>query len=89
MSFHLTVASPDGKLFDGEAEMLTLRAAEGDMAVMAEHVSYITTVKACTAVIHLPSEEEKRFSTSGGLLSVNHNHASVLCGSVKWEESTN
>ena len=32
-TFPLTVASPDGNLFHGEAVQLTLRGSEGDLAV--------------------------------------------------------
>ena len=34
-TFPLTISSPDGDLFRGEAEMLILRGTEGDLAVMA------------------------------------------------------
>ena len=41
-TFPLTVASPDGKLFHGEAVQLTLRGSEGDLAVLAGHIPFIT-----------------------------------------------
>ena len=44
--FRLKISSPDGDIFDGDIQMLVLRGAEGDLAVMAGHAPFITSVKA-------------------------------------------
>ena len=46
-TFRLIVSSPDGNLFDGDAVMLTLRGVEGDLAIMAGHVPFLTSVVSC------------------------------------------
>ena len=43
-SFHLTVSSPDGDLFGGDATFLSLRGVEGDLAIMAGHIPFVTAV---------------------------------------------
>ena len=43
-TFPLLISSPDGDLFRGDAEMLILRGTEGDLAVMAGHVPFVTAV---------------------------------------------
>ena len=43
-TFPLIISSPDGDLFRGEAEMVILRGTEGDLAVMAGHVPFVTAV---------------------------------------------
>ena len=43
-TFHLTVASPDGNKFDGEVYKLDVRGVEGELAIMAGHIPFITSV---------------------------------------------
>ena len=43
--YHLTVSTPSGTVFDGDAVFLSLRGAGGDLAVMAGHIPFVTTVK--------------------------------------------
>ena len=44
-TFSLIISSPDGDLYRGEAEKLILRGTEGELAVMAGHVPFVTAVK--------------------------------------------
>ena len=44
-TFPLTIASPDGNLFDQPVVRLILRGTEGDLAVMAGHIPFITAVR--------------------------------------------
>ena len=34
-TFHLTVVTPDGCAFDGQAERVVCRAIDGDLAILA------------------------------------------------------
>ena len=40
-SFPLKIVTPDGLVFDGQAEMVKVRTLEGDMAVMARHINCV------------------------------------------------
>ena len=40
-SFRLQIVTPDGSLFDGQAEALRLRTSEGYVSIRAGHVDYI------------------------------------------------
>ena len=60
-TFPLTISSPDGNLFHGEAEMLILRGTEGDLAVMAGHVPFVTAVVQNRCVVI--TEEGRREGT--------------------------
>ena len=44
-TFPLIISSPDGDLFRGEAVRLILRGTEGELAVMAGHVPFVTAVR--------------------------------------------
>ena len=43
-TFHLTVVTPDGCAFDGQAERIVCRAIDGDLAILAKHVDYCTAL---------------------------------------------
>lgn len=43
-TFHLTVVTPDGCAFDGQAERIVCRAIDGDLAILANHGDYCTAL---------------------------------------------
>ncbi len=44
--FNLTVSTSDGNLFEGDVERISLRGADGDFAILADHIPFVTVVKA-------------------------------------------
>ena len=85
-TYKLTVATPDGNRFQGEAVALYLRGAEGDLAVLAGHTPFITAVQPGTCRIQLPDETEKAGHTDGGLLTVDGETVTLLSGSFRWTD---
>ena len=43
-TFHLQIVTPDGLMFDGDAEKLLVRTTEGDVGIMSGHCDYVTPV---------------------------------------------
>ena len=82
--FMLTVSSPDGDIFKDEVIKLILRGAEGDLAVLAEHAPFITSVKSGKCKIYLSETEIREATTDGGILSVAGNNVTLLSGSFKF-----
>ena len=68
--------------------MLTVRGVEGELAVMAGHVPFVTTVVACRVKIELADEEadDRVGYTEGGLLSVSSDAVTLLSSSFRWED---
>ena len=85
-TYNLTIATPDGNRFQGEVMGLFVRGAEGDLAVLAGHMPFITSVKAGACRIHLPDGEEKSATLDGGLLTVSDKTVTLLSGSFAWDE---
>lgn len=83
-TFDLVISSPNGNLFEGKAERIILRGSEGDLAVMAGHIPFITSVKPCKCKITLDNGEEKSGYLNGGLLTVSENKVTLLSSSFKW-----
>ncbi len=85
-TFRLTVATPDGNRFQGDAAMLTLRGSEGDLAILAGHIPFITSVKPGECTVVLPDDTERIGEVEGGLLTVSAEETTLLSGSFRWKE---
>jgi len=83
-TFPLLISTPDGNRFSGDAVMLTLRGIEGELAVMAGHIPFITSVKPCDCKVIMEDGTEKIGRTDGGLLTVSKENVTLLCGSFRW-----
>lgn len=84
-TFLLTISSPDGCLFTGQVARITLRGAEGDLAVMAGHVPFITSVQAGDCLVHLEDGKVKNAKTEGGLLTVTREGVTLLTTVLTWQ----
>ena len=85
-TFPLIMSSPDGDLFRGEAEMLILRGTEGDLAVMAGHVPFVTAVVRGDCVVITDTEERKEGVIEEGLLTVDADRTTVLTSGLTWNK---
>ena len=83
-TFHLVISGPDGDIFSGECEKLDVRGVEGELAVMAGHIPFITAVKPCECKIVLPDDSEKKATIGGGILTVQNDKTTLLCSDFKW-----
>lgn len=84
-TYNLIISTPDGSVFDDKVEALVVRGTEGELAVMAGHVPFITAVKPgeCKVVL---SETQQKFATiGGGILTVQSNKTTLLCSDFKWK----
>ncbi len=83
-TFRFVISTPDGNLYEGDIVKISLRGAEGDLAVMANHTPFVTSVKPCRAHIELEDGTDKPFDVERGLLSVADNKVILMSGSAKW-----
>ncbi len=85
-TFPLIISSPEGDLFRGDAVNLSLRGVEGDLAILAGHIPFITSVVPCDCTIELSSGEIKKGHTEGGVLTVSKDTVTLLSGSFTFQE---
>ncbi len=83
-TFPLIISSPDGDIFRGEAKELILRGTEGELAVLAGHVPFVTAVKKGRCVVEDAEGHRKTGLISGGLLTVSREKTTLLTSSLKW-----
>ena len=86
-TFRLIVSSPDGTVFDGDVAILSLRGIAGELAVMAGHVPFVTTVVPCDCKLEFDDDSERIGHTEGGLLAVGKDKVTLLSGSFRFKDN--
>lgn len=84
-TFPLIVSSPDGDLFRGDAEMIILRGTEGELAILAGHIPFVTAIVPGRCVIVNAEGERKEGTVAGGLLTVDKDKVTVLTTALTLE----
>ena len=85
-TFSLIISSPDGDLYRGDAGMLILRGTEGDLAIMAGHVPFVTAVVKGNCVVITDTDERKEGVIDEGLLTVDADRTTVLTSALTWNK---
>jgi F-type H+-transporting ATPase subunit epsilon len=76
--FDVALVTPNGPAFDGEAEMVIVPGAAGEIGVLARHAPLVATLKAGSTRIHLGENEIVEFATGPGFFKVELDRALAL-----------
>ena len=78
--FDVSLVTPDGPAFEGEAEMIVVPGAAGEIGVLARHAPLIATLKAGSTRVYLDREAgvTKEFATGPGFFQVQLDRAIAL-----------
>ena len=76
--FEVAVVTPDGPAFEGEARMLIVPGAAGEIGVLARHAPLVATLKAGSTRVHVDSSEVLEFATGPGFFKVELDRALAL-----------
>src|SRR6478735_9052895 len=77
-AFDVSVVTPDGPVFSGEARMLIVPGAAGEIGVLARHAPLVATLKAGSTRVHLGGSEVLEFATGPGFFKVETDKALAL-----------
>jgi F-type H+-transporting ATPase subunit epsilon len=76
--FDVSVVTPEGPAYEGEAEMLIVPGAAGEIGVLARHAPLIATLKAGKTRVHLSENDVREFATGPGFFHVQFDRAIAL-----------
>ena len=85
-TFPLTVATPDGMIFDDKVERIKCRTITGDLAILADHCNFCTALGMGEATIVLEDGTRKDAACIGGMLSVMNGECHLLATTWEWED---
>ena len=76
--FSVSVVTPAGAAFEGEAEMLIVPGAAGEIGVLARHAPLVAMLKAGSTRVHMGDGEIREFATGPGFFQVLEDRAIAL-----------
>jgi F-type H+-transporting ATPase subunit epsilon len=77
-TFSVSVVTPEGPAFEGEAEMLIVPGADGEIGVLARHAPLVAMLKAGNTRVHTGPAEIQEFATGPGFFKVEQDRAIAL-----------
>jgi F-type H+-transporting ATPase subunit epsilon len=77
-AFDVQVVTPDGPVFQGEAHMLIVPGAAGEIGVLARHAPLVATLKAGSTRVHVGANEVLEYATGPGFFKVELDRALAL-----------
>lgn len=81
-TMHLSVVTPDGSVFDGEVEMVSVRAESGEMGILPGHVPTVAPLK-IDAVRIKYENKVKLLAVSEGFVEVRSDAVNILAESAE------
>jgi F-type H+-transporting ATPase subunit epsilon len=76
--FSVSVVTPDGPAYEGDAQMIIVPGAAGEIGVLARHAPLIATLKAGSTRVHLSDNQILEFATGPGFFQVLQDRAIAL-----------
>jgi len=84
--FPLKIVTPDGLLFDGQAEKLIVRTTTGDMGILAGHINCVAPLGMGRATVVI--DGQRRYAACiGGMVSVVNGAVSLVPTTFEWAEN--
>jgi F-type H+-transporting ATPase subunit epsilon len=76
--FSVSLVTPDGAAYEGDAQMIIVPGAAGEIGVLARHAPLIATLKAGSTRVHVSDNEVLEFATGPGFFQVLQDRAIAL-----------
>ena len=83
--FKLKIVTPDGLIYDGEAEELIVRTTGGDVAILARHINYVAPLGMGRAVV-VSGSNRRTAACIGGMLSVVDGEVTLVPTTFEWAD---
>lgn len=83
--FRLKIVTPDGLIYDGQAEELLVRTTGGDVAILARHMNYVAPLGMGRAVV-VSGGTRRTAACIGGMLSVSDGKVTLVPTTFEWAD---
>ena len=77
-TFAVSLVTPEGAAFEGEAEMLIVPGDAGEIGVLARHAPLVAMLRAGSTRVHVTSNDVREFATGPGFFKVEQDRALAL-----------
>src|SRR5262245_24837217 len=76
--FEVSLVTPEGLAYEGEAEMLIVPGDAGEIGILARHAPLVAMLKAGSTRVHVHQNEVLEFATGPGFFKVEQDRALAL-----------
>ena len=76
--FDVSLVTPEGAAYEGEAEMIVVPGAAGEIGVLARHAPLVATLKAGSTRVHVSEGDVQEYATGPGFFKVELDRAIAL-----------
>jgi F-type H+-transporting ATPase subunit epsilon len=76
--FSVSVVTPEGAAFEGDAELLIVPGAAGEIGVLARHAPLVAMLKAGSTRVHTGDGQVQEYATGPGFFQVLEDRAIAL-----------
>ena len=83
--FTLKIVTPDGLIYDGQAEKLIVRTSGGDVCILARHMDYVAPLGMGMAIVEAEGKR-RNAACIGGMLSVKNGEVTLVPTTFEWAE---
>ena len=83
--FSLKIVTPDGLIYDGEAEKLVVRTTGGDVCILARHLDYVAPLGMGMAIVEA-NGKRRVAACIGGMVSVKVGDVTLVPTTFEWAE---
>ena len=85
-TFPLKIVTPDGLIFNDQAQLVSVRTITGDLAVMARHINCVVPLGMGRAVVVTADGTRRTAACIGGMLSVVNGEVSLVPTTFEWAD---
>ena len=83
--FTLKIVTPDGLIYDGQAEKLIVRTSGGDVCILARHMDYVAPLGMGMAIVEAEGKR-RNAACIGGMLSVKNGEVTLVPTTFEWAD---
>ena len=76
--FDVSLVTPEGAAYEGDAEMIVVPGAAGEIGVLARHAPLVATLKAGSTRVHVSEGDVQEYATGPGFFKVELDRAIAL-----------
>lgn len=84
--FPLQIVTPDGLLYDDQVQMIKVRSIDGDLAIRARHIDFLTALGMGECRVDVDDTTSRYAACIGGMLSVLSGQVRIVATTFEWLE---
>ena len=84
--FGLKIVTPDGMIFDGQADKVVVRTTGGDICILARHMDYVAPLGMGQAIVEA-NGSRRSAACIGGMLSVSNYEVTLVPTTFEWSDA--